>query len=183
MNFNQPKIFRRDLPATSVRFYYMHGCHLFTRLDGQTLDEVLIRLDEVEAEDPGGMLCQPSLLNGDIELRRVGVNVHSRCDREKWAQDKKVWREEAEKDEELVSLMSRPPMILWTTLHSLDSLLDLLRPLGRPGIRQILSENWLPIDWAAKSAVQIKTEIIGWAARQKLSNETASIRLPQQKEE
>lgn len=177
MNFDQTEIYRTGLPATEVVFYYMHGCHVFTRLQGDTLDAILADTDRVVNLDPGGMLCQPTLLHGDIELRRVGINIHHReKDPDGWAKAQIAWHRAAGEDTELVALMSgESPTVHWTTEHSLDALLELLLKLGRTKVKEIIMDNGLAIEIAGQSADLLKSKIIAWAARQKLAGQSEDL--------
>lgn len=95
-----------DKEADGISFWYMHDNHCFTKLYGETLDEILRVADEVERESPWGMLCPVNVLNGDIELRRIGKGVHSHGkETASWVNGKKAWREDVEKDADIMRLL------------------------------------------------------------------------------
>lgn len=92
-----------------VRFYYMHDNQCFTRLYGVTLDEILSRADEVEAESPHGMLCPVLLLQGKKTIRRVGKAAHakgSKDPKDYWNAGKAAWRESVEADADVMRLLA-----------------------------------------------------------------------------
>lgn len=98
------------LHADTVKFYFMHDNHTFTRLHGTTLDEVLAHADAVEAGEWGsyGMLCPAILLHGDKEIRRVGLTAHARGSKDPkdhWNGGKVKWREAMEADIDVMRLM------------------------------------------------------------------------------
>lgn len=92
-----------------VRFYFMHDNHCFTKLHGATLDEILARADEVEAESSYGMLCPVILLHGEKEVRRVGKVAHgkgSKDPKDYWNTGKAAWRESVEADADVMRLLA-----------------------------------------------------------------------------
>lgn len=93
-----------------VRFYFMHDNHTFTRLKGDTLDELLAHADDVEAGEHGayGMLCPAILLHGEKDVRRVGPPVHARGkedSRRQWEAGKVKWRKAMAADDDVMRLM------------------------------------------------------------------------------
>lgn len=100
-----------DLPPGEVRFYFMHDNHTFTRLKGETLDDVLAHADAVEAGPRGsyGMLCPAILLRGGKECRRVGPAAHARGSKDpkdEWDAAKAAWRQAMEADPDVCRIMS-----------------------------------------------------------------------------
>ncbi len=96
--------------ADGVRFYFMHDNHTFTRLKGDTLDEVLAHADAVEAGEHGsyGMLCPAKILHGKKDVRSVGPTVHARGSRDPkdhWNAGKVEWRKALEADADVMRLM------------------------------------------------------------------------------
>lgn len=87
---------RRYVPSPSeadtVKFYFMHDWHGFSRLRGATLDEVVAHADQIEASAVGsyGMLCPAILMSGEKEVRRVGPSAHARGTKD----PKDHWNEE-----------------------------------------------------------------------------------------
>jgi hypothetical protein len=99
------------LPPDEVRFYFMHDNHVFTRLKGETLDDVLAHADAVEAGPRGsyGMLCPAILLRGGKECRRVGPAAHARGSKDpkdEWDAAKAAWRQAMEADPGVCRIMS-----------------------------------------------------------------------------
>lgn len=97
----------RYVPAEAcpdeVRVYYMHDNHTFTRLHGNTLDDLLDHADRVESSKQGsfGMLCPADLLRNGKAVRRVGPCVYARGSKEPkdyWNDQKVKWRMAMEKD-------------------------------------------------------------------------------------
>ena len=98
------------LHVDTVKFYFMHDNHTFTRLKGATLDEVLAHADAVEAGEWGsyGMLCPAMLLHGKKEVRRVGPPAHARGSKDPkdhWNAGKAKWREVVETDIDVMRLL------------------------------------------------------------------------------
>lgn len=94
----------------TVKFYFMHDNHTFTRLYGTSLDEVLAHADEVEASEDGsyGMLCPPILLRGTKEVRRSGAPAHARGSKDPkdhWNAGKAAWRAICEADADVMRLL------------------------------------------------------------------------------
>ena len=186
-SLNGPQILHTNLSVTEVRFYYMHGNHTFTRLKGNTLDEILVHADKVVTVDPGGMLCQPILMHKDIEVRRIGVNIHHLSyEPEGWEQEKIRWREAAEKDHDLIYFMQTGgSWARWNTFHSLDALLYLLHELSDEELEiEVIRRNGLPIGTAGAPVDLLRSQIICWAAHQKLMRTPRTISWPiKQKEQ
>jgi len=97
-----------DALPDQVMFYYMHDCHVFSRLYGTTIDDVLAIADIMAKESPCGMLCPPILLLGDKELYRLEEVAHAPClyHPQKWENGKILWRRECESDKNIIRLMS-----------------------------------------------------------------------------
>lgn len=98
------------LHADTVKFYFMHDNHTFTKLDGTTLDDLLAHADAVEAGEWGsyGMLCPAIVLHGEKEIRRVGPAAHARGSKDPkdhWNAGKAKWREAMEADVDVMRLM------------------------------------------------------------------------------
>jgi len=98
--------------ATEARFYYMHDGHYFTRLKGNTLDEVIAHADTVESGECGsyGMLCPVIVMACDKELRRVGPPAHSygpNDEQGRWGIGKVAWREAVEADPDIMRLLAQ----------------------------------------------------------------------------
>lgn len=82
---------------TSMYVSFMHDGHCFTRLEGNTLDEILAHADSIEAGEDGsyGSLCPAILMRGKREIRRVGEMVHARGSKDpkdQWIKGKKEWK-------------------------------------------------------------------------------------------
>lgn len=97
--------------ADTVRFYFMHDWHGFTRLNGATLEEVLAHADEIEASADGsyGMLCPAILMHGEKELRRVGPTAHARGSKDPkdhWNAGKARWLEAMKADADVMRLVT-----------------------------------------------------------------------------
>lgn len=93
--------------ADRLSFWYMHDCHLFTKLKGRTLTEVVQHATEIRNESTWGMLCPVTVLAGQKELRRIGPSIHCHG-REKdleWAEGCRKWVEELSKDVDVVRLL------------------------------------------------------------------------------
>lgn len=98
-----------QMRAESVRFYYMHDSHTFSRLQGKTLDEILAHADTMASKSRCGMLCSPILLFGDKEVRRLKAFAHAPCldsGSVEWEKGKTKWREECEADPDVMRLLS-----------------------------------------------------------------------------
>lgn len=98
-----------EVQPDEVNFYYMHDIHIFSRLYGATIDEVLAAADAMAAESRCGMLCPPVLLSEGKELRRLREVAHAPCcgsDDSKWQDGKARWRIECETDADVVRLVS-----------------------------------------------------------------------------
>jgi len=93
--------------ADEVRFYYMHDNHAFSKLTGDTLEEVLDSAYAMAKESRCGMLCAPMLLAGGKEVRRLNGVAHAPCgsDDSKWLAGIAEWRKECEADSDVVRLM------------------------------------------------------------------------------
>lgn len=103
----------RYVPAEAqpdeVKFYYMHDNHIFSRLHGTTIGEVLDAAETMAKESRCGMLCPPTLLAGGKELRRLRAVAHAPCcgsDDSKWLSGKEAWRKECEADSCVMRLVS-----------------------------------------------------------------------------
>jgi hypothetical protein len=99
-----------DPIADSIRFYYMHDNHTFTRLKGKTLEKILRHADEIEAGEGGsyGALCPAILMCGDKEVRRVGKMAHakgSKDPKDEWEKGKAKWLKEVEADADVRRLL------------------------------------------------------------------------------
>ena len=93
----------------TVKFWYMHDTHTFTRIKGSNLDEILENADKIEKDNSYGMLCPAILMCGDKEVRRVGSPAHSRGSKdskEHWNAGKKEWRQAIESDKLIMSLFN-----------------------------------------------------------------------------
>lgn len=94
-----------QMTATDLSIYYMHDNHCFTKLKGNSIEDVLKEADRIENDSPFGALCPVTVLCGKKELRRVGPMVHSHGESKiAWEEGKKLWREEIMRDLEIMSL-------------------------------------------------------------------------------
>lgn len=105
---------RRYVPSPSeadtVKFYFMHDWHGFSRLRGATLDEVVAHADQIEASAVGsyGMLCPAILMSGEKEVRRVGPSAHARGTKDPkdhWSEEKAKWIEAMKADADVMRLL------------------------------------------------------------------------------
>jgi hypothetical protein len=85
-----------DVPD-SLSLYFMHDGHWFTKLEGNTVDEMLEHADAIESSEDGsyGSLCPISLMRGKREIRTVGQMVHSRGSsdsKDMWNKGKAAWK-------------------------------------------------------------------------------------------
>ena len=93
-----------------VRFYYMHDNHTFTRLLGNTLEEILIHADAVEAVSSFGMLCDAVLMRQGKEFARVGTVVHSgssKDSKDAWNSGKEVWLRILKENKDVMRILSK----------------------------------------------------------------------------
>lgn len=89
-----------------ISIWYMRDCHLFSKIEGKSIEEILKKADEVESKNSYGMLCPVIVSHGEKELRRVGPCVHSHGkDKKEWNEGKKKWKESIEKDGEIMELI------------------------------------------------------------------------------
>ena len=93
-----------------ARFYYMHDNHMFTRLEGSTLDDIIAHANAVEAESSYGMLCPVIVMRDKNEIRRVGTGAHSSSSKDpkdRWHAQVAVWRKEVEADPDIIRILAR----------------------------------------------------------------------------
>jgi hypothetical protein len=98
-----------DMPD-SLNVAFMHDGHWFTRLEGNTLDEILAHADEIESGEDGsyGSLCPIILLRGTKEIRRVGPMAHARGSKDPkdhWIKGKAEWKAAAEADPDVQRIL------------------------------------------------------------------------------
>lgn len=93
-----------EVRPDSIRVYYIHDCHLFTRLNPGTLDEIIAQARQWAEKSPYGMLCPTSLMHGEKELKRFIQCVHARG---RALGDTAKWRGEIEADEDTMRLISQ----------------------------------------------------------------------------
>jgi hypothetical protein len=104
---------KQDIPCPvcddpdRISFYYMHDNHTFTRLKGRALYQIADHCYAVRKKSYYGMLCPPILLQGDREIRRVGVPVHcSGPDKDGlWFENVNAWMKFLEKDPDVMRLI------------------------------------------------------------------------------
>lgn len=85
----------------TLKFYYMHDNHTFSPLTGGCLDEIIEHGNMIRAKSPWGMLCPVIIMDGDKEVRRVGVPAHCHgFDKEdsEWLQQIDIWRNSIQDD-------------------------------------------------------------------------------------
>lgn len=104
----------QDQQPVALSIWWMYDCHLFHRIEGATLDEIIAEATEIQKEDGYGMLCAPTLLNAaGKEVRRVsagpfsnGAHAHGRGkDAAYWQQQCKNWRAACEADADVMRLL------------------------------------------------------------------------------
>jgi len=89
-----------------MSIWYMHDNHMFSRLYGITLDEILDNADLIENKSSYGMLCSVILQCKSKEVRRVGECVHSHGkDKKSWEEGKITWRKAMEEDPDVMRLL------------------------------------------------------------------------------
>jgi hypothetical protein len=86
----------KEKPAITLSFYYMHDRHCFTKLHGDTIDEIIAHANRVRAEDHGGMLCPVVVSENGKEVRRIALGAHCRGldNDEHWQREVSRWRHE-----------------------------------------------------------------------------------------
>jgi len=103
---NGKKYIPAEAEADNLGVYYMHDNHTFSKLRGTTIDAILAEADIYARDSRCGMLCPVIVSSGKKELRRVGSAAHAPCcSNDKWEEGKAKWREEVEKDEDIMRLL------------------------------------------------------------------------------
>lgn len=96
--------------ANMISLHYMHDGHVFSRIKGNTLDEIIAYATSIALSEDGayGMLCSPILLCGKKEIRRINANAHARkmTDTEHWNEQISKWRSIVEADTEFMNLLA-----------------------------------------------------------------------------
>jgi len=93
--------------ADRVSIYGIHDCHLFTKIIGGSVDDVIDSwLSGCDRENKYGptALCPAIVLHGETELRRVGEMVHSKHD----AESIHAYREALLADPDIPRLLAAP---------------------------------------------------------------------------
>ena len=94
-------------PADRISIYYMHDNYTFSKLRGSTIESIFSEADVLARDSRCGMLCPVIVLSGKKELRRVGSTAHAPCSStDKWEEGKIKWREEVEKDADIMRLLT-----------------------------------------------------------------------------
>lgn len=100
---------RLDRIATRVSCWSMYDAHLFKKVVATTVDGVIDewrRICQHEKHEYYGapdMLCPVIVMEGEKELRRVGVCVHGLSDTKNLAE----WREQCLADADIVRLLAQ----------------------------------------------------------------------------
>lgn len=102
----------RYVPAEAqpdeIKFFYMHDNCTFSRLHGNTIDEILASAETMANESRCGMLCPPILMAKGKEVRRLRQVAHAPCcgNDSKWLSGKEAWRKECESDSHVMRLVA-----------------------------------------------------------------------------
>lgn len=116
----------RYVPAEAqpdeLLFHYMHDNHTFSRLHGNTIDEILASAETMANESPCGMLCPPILMAEGKELRRLREVAHAPCcgDDSKWQSGKDVWRKACESDSQVMRLVASNAQVTSRPSRAID---------------------------------------------------------------
>lgn len=80
----------------------MNDNHTFVQLKGKTIDEIIKNAKKCQKRDPYGMLCAPTLLCDDKDIRKVHAYVHDF----EWSDQKLMeWKAKIMQDEDVCRIM------------------------------------------------------------------------------
>lgn len=94
-----------------VKFWYLNDNHTFTRLEGNSLKEIVTMAFVLSRTPTGawGSLCPAILMCGHKEVRRVGPMVHARGandSRDKWNEGIQEWIKALSVDQDVMRLLA-----------------------------------------------------------------------------
>lgn len=93
--------------ANRVSFWWMHDDHTFTRLEGNTLDDVIKSAERVWTKYAHGSLCPAVLCHDRKEIRRVGkMMFHYPNKSNVWKEDLAHWRSTMEADVDVIRVLA-----------------------------------------------------------------------------
>jgi hypothetical protein len=94
-----------------VKFWYLHDNHTFTRLEGDSLDEIAAKASALSYTPTGawGSLCPAIVMCGHKEIRRVGLIVHAKGandSRIEWNEGIQQWIKALSADKDIMRLLA-----------------------------------------------------------------------------
>lgn len=119
---------KEQQPPDCVKFYFMHDGFRFSRLKGNSLQEIAIEASYIACKPEGawGALCPVILMRGKEEIRRVGPMVHARGVGESmhgWNEEVSRWIEVVSADQDVMRLLAekdQPPPPSWLNRVNLE---------------------------------------------------------------
>lgn len=94
-----------------VKFWYLRDNHSFTRLEGDSLEEIVAKASALSSTPTGawGSLCPAIVMCGHKEVRRVGQMVHAKGandPRIKWNEGIQQWIKALSADKDIMRLLA-----------------------------------------------------------------------------